>query len=491
MNMTKLISMILISGVVALAFLAPAMGQGDIKASLFAVADSALSNAKKAQADILAPKSFDRAMKLYTDAEKDLEKGKNLDDIRKKLTEAGSYFDKSTEASELGRLTLEKAIAAREDAKEAGSATYSTETWGKAEAKFREGAAKLEDGDINNARKKGGEAEQIYRQAELEAIKASYLKETWGLLETANDKYRRRSREDHSRADKLAKEAESELIENRYDTDRPRSLARQANYEAKHAIYLGKTVQEMERGKKSFEDAMLLSEEPLREIAAVIDIAAEFDEGYGKTTGQVIEHLKSLQDANAKLTQDVTDRDEELKNMGARVVELEAQLGGIAQEKTALTKQMEAQAEMRARFAAVEGMFDSETANVFRDGNKVIIRVTGINFASGRADINPQNFELLTSVEKAIDTFPACHITVEGHTDSYGSDEKNLELSEERAVAVKAYLMANMNLDSTRIDARGLGETYPIANNETPEGRTKNRRIEVIIQPQTGAEAGM
>lgn len=491
MKITKLITTVLIVGFVALTLLSPAMGQKEIKSSLFAVADTALSNAKKAQADILAPKSFDRAMKLYADAEKELEKGKNLDDIRKKLTEAVSYFNKSTEASKLGRVTLEKTLAARVDAKDAGSATYSTETWDKAEAKFREGAVKLEDGDVNNARKKGGEAEELYRQAELEAIKASYLKDTWELLKMANDKYRVEAPKTLARADALAKEAESELIENRYDTDRPRSLARQANYEAKHAIYLGKTIQEMNRGKKSFEDAMLLSEEPLREIAAEIDIAAEFDEGYGKTTGQVIEHLKALQEANAKLTQDVSDRDEELKNMGARVVELEAQLGGIAQEKTALTKQMEAQAKMRARFAAVEGMFDSETANVFRDGNKVIIRVTGINFASGRADINPQYFGLLSSVEKAIDTFPGCHITVEGHTDSHGSDDKNLELSEERAVAVKAYLLANMNLDPTRIEARGLGETYPIANNETPEGRTKNRRIEVIIQPQAGADAGM
>ena len=177
--------------------------------------------------------------------------------------------------------------------------------------------------------------------------------------------------------------------------------------------------------------------------------------------------------------------------MSARVVELEAQLGGIAQEKTALTKQMEAQAKMRERFATVESMFDSETAKVFRDGNNVIIRVTGVNFASGRADITPQDFGLLSSVEKAIDTFPGCSITVEGHTDSYGSDEKNLQLSEERAVAVKAYMMANMNIDSTRINAKGLGETYPIANNETPEGRSKNRRIEIIIHPQAGAEAGM
>jgi outer membrane protein OmpA-like peptidoglycan-associated protein len=72
---------------------------------------------------------------------------------------------------------------------------------------------------------------------------------------------------------------------------------------------------------------------------------------------------------------------------------------------------------------------------------------------------------------------------VEGHTDSYGSDASNLNLSQERADAVKAYLLANMSMDPSRIEAIGYGESKPIANNETAEGRAKNRRIEIVIHP--------
>jgi outer membrane protein OmpA-like peptidoglycan-associated protein len=75
---------------------------------------------------------------------------------------------------------------------------------------------------------------------------------------------------------------------------------------------------------------------------------------------------------------------------------------------------------------------------------------------------------------------------VQGHTDSYGSDEQNLQLSNQRAEAVKQYLLANSNLDASRVEAFGYGESKPIASNETTEGRAANRRVEVVIHPWIG-----
>ena len=74
-------------------------------------------------------------------------------------------------------------------------------------------------------------------------------------------------------------------------------------------------------------------------------------------------------------------------------------------------------------------------------------------------------------------------IIIEGHTDAFGSDELNMRLSKERAEAVMQYLIANMNLGVSRIQAVGHGENRPIASNKTPGGRAKNRRIDVVIQP--------
>ncbi|MFQ5638306.1 MAG: OmpA family protein [bacterium] len=87
-------------------------------------------------------------------------------------------------------------------------------------------------------------------------------------------------------------------------------------------------------------------------------------------------------------------------------------------------------------------------------------------------------------MQQAINIFLDAKISVQGHTDSYGSDQTNLKLSQERAEAVRQYILANMGLDETRIAAVGYGESKPIANNETAAGRTKNRRIELVIHPQ-------
>jgi outer membrane protein OmpA-like peptidoglycan-associated protein len=112
-------------------------------------------------------------------------------------------------------------------------------------------------------------------------------------------------------------------------------------------------------------------------------------------------------------------------------------------------------------------------------------------FATGSSQIETEYFALLRKVQDAIRVFPGSSIVVEGHTDSFGSDETNLTLSQQRAEAVRAYLLANMrDLPPDDIEPVGLGESRPVANNETVEGRAKNRRIDVVIRPKAEARAG-
>jgi outer membrane protein OmpA-like peptidoglycan-associated protein len=113
----------------------------------------------------------------------------------------------------------------------------------------------------------------------------------------------------------------------------------------------------------------------------------------------------------------------------------------------------------------------------------MIIRLVGLQFHSGKATLQPSSFSILGKVLSSIQEFPNYTISIEGHTDSYGSDAKNQELSEMRADAVLQYLMAaNSKLHPDKIKAVGFGETLPCASNETKEGRAQNRRIEVVIR---------
>ena len=95
----------------------------------------------------------------------------------------------------------------------------------------------------------------------------------------------------------------------------------------------------------------------------------------------------------------------------------------------------------------------------------------------------PKNYELLSIVQKSIRTFGEPDVVIEGHTDSTGSDEVNEHLSQQRAEAVRQYLVANRTLPYDRIVAVGYGSMRPLASNQTAEGRAINRRIDVIVKP--------
>jgi len=456
-----------------------AAGQ-DAKTALFKEANEALKSAKRVQADVLAPKNYGEALKRYQPAEADFQQGKNPDDVRKKLGESSAFFKKAIDATKLAEVTLTNSMKARKDALYSESPRFASTLWTEAEYKFTEAAGKLEDGNVNEARKKAGEAERLFRQAELEAIKTNYLHETWGLLKQAEQAdVKDYAPETLQHAQELVKQAEKELNENRYDTDVARSLARQANDEAKHANYLANTIKQMQDQKQTWEDVMLAAEKPLQQIAEKTDRVASFDSGFGRTTGEIIEYLTTYQDSVAWF-------EEELNLQEARLAELEHQVGRQEREKSALAAQIAKQAKTRRLFATMEQSFSRQEARVLREGNDIIIRLVGLNFPSAKATMEPQSFGLLTKVRDAINAFAGSTVSILGHTDSYGSDEENLQLSNERAVAVKQYLLANSNLVTSQIEAIGYGESKPIASNETAAGRAANRRVELVIHPWTG-----
>ena len=222
-------ALIIIIACLTTLFVVNATGQ-EVKTALFQDANESLSAAREANADLLAPKNFGKAMKYYREAEDQLKKGKNLDDIRKNLRESSAYFQKAIQATKLAEVTFPNSMKARKDAQFTESAKFSKELWTEAEKKFKSAAEELEDGDVNDAREEAGEAETLYRQAELAAIKANYLAETNMLLKKAEDlDVEDRAPKTLKLAQQLVRQAEKELNENRYDTDVARHLARRAN----------------------------------------------------------------------------------------------------------------------------------------------------------------------------------------------------------------------------------------------------------------------
>ena len=103
-------------------------------------------------------------------------------------------------------------------------------------------------------------------------------------------------------------------------------------------------------------------------------------------------------------------------------------------------------------------------------------------FASGKATLLPIAEQRLGQVAEVLQQQDdSKQITVEGHTDSVGSDEDNRRLSQDRADAVRAFLGDQGRAVRSRISSAGRGESMPIGDNKTPDGRAMNRRVEIIV----------
>lgn len=123
--------------------------------------------------------------------------------------------------------------------------------------------------------------------------------------------------------------------------------------------------------------------------------------------------------------------------------------------------------------------------SVTRHGDNIILNMpSNITFATDSADVQPGFYQTLNSVALVLRRYNQTLVDVYGHTDSTGSDEYNLQLSQRRAAAVANYLIAQGN-DRQRFAVIGLGKTQPIASNATEAGRAQNRRVEITLVPLT------
>ena len=253
----------------------------------------------------------------------------------------------------------------------------------------------------------------------------------------------------------LKKEQYSQVLEK---AEQAENLARQA-YEAAEVIDRQRREQEaLEEQIAQAKDAIFKAEEGI-EGESKTDLSRLAPELFERANALLTEARKTLSD----------------ENYGSAISFAKQSLEVLGEARSN-AKKVEA-----AEYRIIEAAGTISGAEVEKSERGILIRLSGNLFDSGKAKLNTGSLLRLKQLGEVINDFPDYDVWIEGHSDSSGSEEANLKLTEKRANAFKKYLVEQCGAPEERLTTVGFGETAPIVTEIDPSSKAKNRRIDTII----------
>jgi outer membrane protein OmpA-like peptidoglycan-associated protein len=434
--------------------------------------------ARQKNLDVMAPTRFAKVESFYNDAREGMRRETGLSDILTQISSARAHLQLAEESAHIAASALGSAIKARELARKAGAESLGKD-YQNAEAEFLKLTRAIEDDNLRWAQKNEVRVARSYDQLELRAIKGRALNEARELI----------ARAEKQDAEKLVpttwaqarnrlETADAYITLNRYQTEKIADHARQSLFEARR---LNRVLEQSEKLKTmSPEQASLWIEGFLGRAAEGLASPDRRDEDFDVQAASILGVISTWQENHEALASQLGERGAEIEGLQAKIDELE----GRSLEDQSEKERLVVERRFQALFNEVQRFFSAGEAEVYKQGNNLVIRLKTIQFPVGQDVIMPENYTLLSKVQQAIGIFAQPDVVVEGHSDSTGQEATNLELSQRRADAVRQYLVANRTLPAEKIKAVGFGSVKPLASNQTPEGRAVNRRIDLVITPQ-------
>lgn len=438
---------------------------------------SDLEKAQAQQVDALAPGMFKEAQAAYVKAQKALDKGAKLTVIKDHVARGRAKLDAALDVAQISRTILSQTNQARTKALNVGADKLG-EPFQNVEKQYLKLTTAIEEDNLSYAQSKASQVQVAYGELEIMAIKNNALGETRQMMSQAEEsKFQKLIPKVFGEARQALQEADDYIGQHPYESATIAKKASHAAFMARRMVRLHEyshkyegmepeaIALEIEGILTSLEEAMAVGDLRDRRVEVQIKIMADaYQRKLKKIDGLEIARLQHLN----------------------KIEELEESLAGqqgYSREQEAARRRLAAEREFNDRFNKVQAYFQADEAEVYKQGDQLVIRLRGIRFPVGQAILTPDNYYLLSKVQKAIRAFNHPRVVIEGHTDSTGSIELNQKLSQERAAAVKAYLVANNTLPESHIRSAGFGPDRPLAPNTTEEGRAINRRIDILIKP--------
>jgi len=338
-------------------------------------------------------------------------------------------------------LELYEARNAVQIARSAGADRFATETFQKAEKS-------LAQAEAYQARKAGS------KPVTMTAREA---------VQTAED----------SRAIAVKRQEEEALA-----AERQQSVDREARAETAKAAAQSETDRvtreaEAARIRAQAESERLTQEKDAQAAAAAAEADRLKREGDARTAAAAADADRLKLENEARAAAAASEADRARRENEAQRAANQADLDRVAKEKAQLeAEKAELRTQLLSQFNAI-----LQTRDTARG---LIVNMSDVLFDTGKYSLRPLAREKLAKVAGIVSGHPGLKLAVEGHTDSVGGDDYNQRLSENRGGSVRDYLVHQGMLASS-VTATGLGETQPVASNDTATGRQQNRRVELVI----------
>ena len=456
-------------------------------ADLQTSAETALREAQQASLDALAPKNYERARRAYDEA-------RALQDKNGEPTLVAMKYKISLDEIEAGRTfaqnvreQIPSVLAARIAARDVAADSLAPTAWERAELQLAHLVRELESGHAVAAAD-ADDAAGSYRAARRDALRRGVLGDAWDLRDEMD---RRRAEKTLPtltlRVNQALSRAEAALSQENLDLARIEGT--NAARLAWRTLGLLDHIERSQRAVLPWEAAILPYDDIVNEIAEDFGATLDYSQGVSAAGRPLMEQIGRKQDslrtrvadleqANTSLETSLSEAQTSLADAQNRIVELERRMSAAEGERSTARAKLQ----VTEQIARAQDHFAPGDASVLQnERGQVVIRLLGLRFASGATKLDKAASKLLNEAVGAINEFSGASIAVEGHTDSDGGDDQNQKLSAARAKAVGTFLAKAMKLPNDQIVASGFGESRPISDNKTREGKAMNRRIEIVL----------
>lgn len=257
-------------------------------------------------------------------------------------------------------------------------------------------------------------------------------------------------------------------------------------------------LEKLKKDKEDFEYKLQRREQERDLLQEKYDNLSSSYEALEKTSSSA---LRENAEKNRALLREIEEKQEELSTERTRLEELQKKLENAERDlnirsqridelEEVIAAQKKQMTDLKDRISAALTNFEGKGLEVYQKDGKVYVSMENkLLFSSGSWEVNERGTEAIVELAKVLAENPDIDVLIEGHTDTdpyrgSGVIQNNWDLSTKRATAVVQILLQNKQIHAKNITAAGRSEFAPVADNSTPEGKAKNRRIEVILTPQ-------